>query len=100
MRLRLWWLNQLNRQWVYNLRYHPATQWIERVIYCHHNARVIADFEDRMCFVLWSCTKGMSKPYYDKHAMVAEINAWCEDACDDAVKEALEAHGITETETA
>lgn len=85
------------RDWVrFTLRLPDIIGWFQRVYYCHHNARVIADFEDRMSFVLWSCTKGMSKPYYDKHAMVAEINAWCEDACDDAVREALAEHGITE----
>lgn len=57
-----------------------AFSWITRVIYCHHNARVLADMEWRFSVVLSEVTRGMSKPYYTKEAMLAEIQAkWIED---------------------
>lgn len=43
------------------------------LIYCQHNARIIADFEDRMSSVIYAATDRMSKPYYSKEAMLAEI---------------------------
>lgn len=44
------------------------------VMFCQHNARVIADFEDRMSSVIYDATGGrMSKPYYEKAAMSAGI---------------------------
>lgn len=57
----------------YTLRLDEAWDWILRVWFCHHNARVIADFEHRMAVVLTTCTRGMSKPYYTAEAMQAEI---------------------------
>jgi hypothetical protein len=50
-----------------------AIEWCERIIYCHHNARVIADLEHRMAIVLCEVTRGMSKPYYTTDAMLSEI---------------------------
>lgn len=50
-----------------------AIEWCERIIYCHHNARVIRDFEHRMAIVLCEVTQGMSKPYYTTEAMLSGI---------------------------
>ena len=62
------------RRWLfYSLRLDEAWAWFERVYYCHHNARVIADFEWRMSCVLTECTRGMSKPYYDIEDMRVQI---------------------------
>jgi hypothetical protein len=48
--------------------------WCERVWYCHHNARVIADFEHRMAIVLCEATGDLlSKPYYTAEAMALSI---------------------------
>ncbi len=56
------------------LRLDAAKEWFERVIYCHHNARVLADMEWRLGCVLCDVTRGMSKPYYTLEAMLAEIH--------------------------
>jgi hypothetical protein len=63
------------RRWLFfTLRLDEIGAWFERVYYCHHNARVISDFEWRMACVLTECTRGMSKPYYTIEAMRAEIS--------------------------
>ena len=65
------------RDWlVITLKLDAAWRWCERVYFCHHNARVIEDFEDRMCSVIYDATDGrMSKPYYTREAMSVEITA-------------------------
>lgn len=50
-----------------------AIEWCQRVYYCHHNARVLADMEHRLSCVLCECTDRMSKPYYTVEAMRSEI---------------------------
>ena len=103
-RLRLWWWNEVKNPILYSsfwlMRIDPIIAWIERVIYCHHNARVIADFERRMSVVLCNCTRAMSKPYYAADAMCSEINSYINERCDEAYdegrKDALEEYGIFE----
>lgn len=81
------------RQWLYlTLRLDVIKEWFERVYYCHHNARVIADFEHRMACVLCECTSGMSKPYYTKEAMIAEIQSFMSDKYNEAY-----ADGVADT---
>jgi hypothetical protein len=66
--LAVWhWQNQFRYWW------ESIKDWCARVYYCHHNARVIADFEHRMAVVLCEVTRGMSKPYYTIDAMLSEI---------------------------
>lgn len=86
-------------QWLYLAsRLDEAVQWCERVIYCHHNARVLADMEWRLGCVLCDVTRGMSKPYYTLEAMRDEIsskaiddyNEAYADGRKDALQEALE----------
>jgi len=63
-------------------------EWIERWIYAQHNARVIMDFEDRMMAVIHEATGYMmSKPYYTKEAMLAEISSYHERLYDMAYQE-------------
>jgi len=48
--------------------------WFLRFIFAQHNARVIANFEDRMCSVIYEASgEMMSKPYYTTEAMLAQI---------------------------
>ena len=65
--------------------------WFQRVWYCHHNARVLADMEYRFGCVLNQVTDGMSKAYYTQEAMDAEIqqhqNKLYSDGYDDGVAE-------------
>lgn len=61
--------------------------WFLRIYYCHHNARVIEDFEHRMSLVLCECTRGMSKPYYDVDAMLPEIRDFMQEQWDDGYAE-------------
>jgi len=61
--------------WLYFKAYEPLKDFFLRIWYCHHNAKVIADFEDRMTSVIYHATNGMmSKPYYDKQAMISMID--------------------------
>lgn len=64
--------------------------WFERVYYCHHNARVLADFEYRMACVLTTCTSTMSKPYYTIEAMQAEINDFMQKQYDEGYADGQE----------
>jgi hypothetical protein len=61
--------------------------WFLRVWYCHHNARVIEDFERRMSLVLCECTRGMSKPYYSIEAMRTEIQDFLQDSYDEGYRD-------------
>lgn len=60
-------------------------EWIERVIYCHHNARVLVDMESRFSHVLSHVTNRMSKAYYSTDAMIAECDAAMERVREQAV---------------
>lgn len=74
------------RMWPNYLRVSDAWAWVERVIYCHHNARVLCDMEWRLGRVLCECTRGMSKAYYDLDTMLVEI----QDHANEKYEEALE----------
>lgn len=55
-------------------RFREIREWFERIIYCHHNARVLADTEWRLSSVLCEATGGkMSKPNYEEQIMLAVI---------------------------
>ena len=82
------------RNWLLGLRWRArhsaAFEWCERVVYCHHNARVLADMEYRFSCVLDHATGGrMSKPYYDKEMIYSVIDDYQNEQIDDAVKDAL-----------
>jgi hypothetical protein len=66
--------------------------WFERIIYCHHNARVLSDMEYRMSCVLNHCTRGMSKPYYAVDDMLSEIDQYISDRCEEAVDDEMEGY--------
>lgn len=88
------------REWLLlTLRLDQMRDWFLRIYHCHHNARVIADFEHRMTIVLCECTRGMSKPYYTVDAMLSEIRAKQSEDYDEAYaegrKDALEEMGVT-----
>lgn len=51
-----------------------AIEWCERVIYCHDNARVLADTEWRLSCVLDHMGTGLSKPSYTIEIMRAKID--------------------------
>lgn len=74
------------RDWLY-CKWWRVREWCERVVYCHHNARVLADMEHRFSCVLTHCTHRMSKPYYTVEAMRAEIDDYITGMCDEAYKE-------------
>lgn len=61
--------------WLQYCLWEDVKNYFLRIWFCHHNARVIADFEERMTSVIYTATGGrMSKPYYTKETMIAEIN--------------------------
>lgn len=74
----------------YRLQLDKIRAWFERVWYCHHNARVIADFEHRMACVLTTCTDSMSKPYYTIEAMQCEIEAYVQKKYDEGYADGQE----------
>lgn len=80
-------------------RVDPALRWFERVVYCHHNARVVEDFEDKVSTILWNFSN-LSKPYYTKEVCVAAISEHISDRVDEAYsegrKDALDEFGIKE----
>lgn len=67
-----------------------AREWCERIIYCHHNARVLAEMEWRLGCVLNHCTRGMSKPYYTLDDMRKEIDLYVSDLIDEALADEME----------
>lgn len=69
------------------LRLDEVRDWLARVYYCHHNARVIADFEHRMAIVLCECTRGMSKPYYAAEDMVCQIQDYLSEKYDEGYED-------------
>lgn len=78
------------RPWLYySLRLDEAVAWCQRVIYCHHNARVLSDMEYRLSCVLTTCTRTMSKPYYDVDDMTTAIQEYIMEAEQDAILEFL-----------
>jgi hypothetical protein len=61
------------RLYLFGLRFTGWYQWCERVIYCHHNARVLADLEYRMSVLLCEATDVLSKPHYNIDVMTGAI---------------------------
>lgn len=56
--------------------WHNIKNWLTRIWYCHHNAKVLEAMEWRFSQVLCRCTDGaMSKPYYELTAMYSEIDS-------------------------
>ena len=94
--MRAWWYRRVVTAWInsyaYLMWWRPVRDWFLRIWFCHHNARVIADFEYRMSCVLDHCTRGMSKPYYTVEAMRAAIDEHIQDLCNDAVNEYIQEH--------
>jgi hypothetical protein len=88
-RFRLWlWVTRLD-----------VRDWFLRWIYAQHNARVIADFEDRMVSVIYAATGGlMSRPYYTTEAMLQCIREFESRTFDDGYREGqkdlAEEHGL------
>lgn len=79
------WANlRIRWQWLDN-----AVAWCERVIYCHHNARVLVDMEWRFGCTLNYCTKHMSKAYYNIEDIYAEIDEYIADRVEDAITDAV-----------
>lgn len=72
------------------LRLDGVRDWFLRIYFCHHNARVIEDFEHRMSLVLCECTQGMSKPYYTAEAMIGEIQSYLSDKYDEGYEDGCE----------
>jgi hypothetical protein len=75
--------------------------WFLRWIYAQHNARVIADFEDRMSAVLCEASGHLlSKPYYDRNTMLRVIadnhSRLYDEGYAEGRKDALEEHGLEE----
>lgn len=68
----------------------PAQLWVERVWFCHHNARVLSDMEWRFGCVLNHVTRSMSKAYYTIEAMYAEIDDFLAEQRDEAYAEGQE----------
>lgn len=80
-------------KWVFAIvdRLNRAVDWIARVYYAHHNARVLCNMEHRMSILLSEATGGMlSKPYYEEDVLVAQIADYHERLCDEALEDFME----------
>lgn len=69
-------------------------EWIERVIFCHHNARVLADTENRLCRLLCYVTGDkLSKPSYSWETMQTYVDEYLSERddlqCDDLREQVL-----------
>lgn len=71
--------------------------------FAYHNAKVLRDFEWRMCRVIEEASGGvMSKPYYEMDAMIAAISQarsveW-DDGYAEGRKDAFQAMGLEDPE--
>ena len=75
--------------------FHPWGQWWMRIWHCHHNARVIEQFESRMSGVLYTATGGkLSKAYYDERLMCSEIEQYLSDTYEEGYQDALKEHDV------
>ena len=62
--------------------------WVQRVVYCHHNARVLSDMDYRFSCVLSEATGGrMSKTNYTLEVMRQVIEQYNSEAYDEAYNE-------------
>lgn len=78
------------REWLLiRLHWDAIRDWVLRILFCHHNARVLADMEYRLGCVLSITTRGMSKAYYDWPTMEAEIYAYQSEQYDEAYAEGV-----------
>lgn len=69
---------------LYHQYWMPVREWFERILFCHHNARVLADMEYRFSCVLCEATGGkMSKAYYEKDVMLAVVRDFHEELYQD-----------------
>lgn len=76
------------RLWLSVCAWPDVRDWFLRWIYAQHNARVIINFEDRMVSVIYAASGGMmSKPYYTKEAMLAEIRRHESETFDEGYQE-------------
>lgn len=79
------------------MRWTPIKEWFERVIYCHHNARVLADMEYRMSCLLEAATGGkMSKAYYDKDTVAVYVHDHHQYLYQEGWDDAVKTYGIDE----
>lgn len=68
-----------------------AKAWCERVIYCHHNARVLADTEWRLSVLLDHASGGqISKAGYDTQTMITYVDDHIQTLTEEAIAEARE----------
>lgn len=74
---------------IYKLHLDDAWAWCERIIYCHHNARVLCDMEYRFGCTLNYCTKGMSKAYYDLDDIYVAIDEYINERVEDGIADAV-----------
>lgn len=66
-------------------------EYFQQIWYCHHNARVLADFEYRMACVLDQATGSrISKPYYSVDVMVDQILLYQCQLSEESYKEGYE----------
>lgn len=80
----------LGRWLWFSVRGDEAWAWCERVIYCHHNARVLCEMEYRFGCTLNYCTKGMSKAYYELDDIYVAIDEWVAERVEEGIEEACE----------
>lgn len=72
-------------------------EWCERVIFCHHNARVLVDIEHRMSCLLDLASGGqISKAYYDWPTIRAYVGDHHNSLYSDGWDEACKTYGIDE----
>lgn len=80
------------REWaIITLRLREVRDWFEQIIYCHHNARVLAETEWRLSSVLCEATGGkMSKPGYDEQTMLIHIRDYMQEQYEQGYNDAKE----------
>lgn len=88
-KFRLWWY----------VTSRDVKDWFLRWVYAQHNARVLADMENRFCIVLCEASGNMmSKAYYDKDVMLNQIALHHQKLYNDGYCDAEEDHEIPEDE--
>ena len=89
---RLWWKIRFT---AFGFWLESVVQYLQRIWFCHHNARVLADMEYRLGCVLSHTTRCMSKPYYTLQAMYTEIDDLHQYLCEQAVDDYKRDHDCT-----
>lgn len=78
-------------QWItLVLCFDEIRDYFARIYYCHHNARVLADMEYRFGCVLCHMGTHMSKAYYTKEDMYAEIDRVLSEKYDEGYEDGYE----------